>query len=89
MPTKKPLLKSGLYGGELSKRWQLEILLGAEVSVICHRFKPIYTYVFRSATDYFSVMNGHFYDIKNIPRPPQSPAIQTRTNGRPLQTMPK
>jgi hypothetical protein len=45
------------------------ILLSAKVSVIHHSFKPISTYVSRSATDTFSVMNARFYDIKNIPRP--------------------
>ena len=51
---------------------RFEILLSRiniKVSVICHRFKPIFTYVSRSATDTFSVMNAHLYDIKNIPRP--------------------
>ena len=53
-----------------SRRFKtLSSRINTKVSVIRHSFKQMFTYVSQSATGSFSVMNGHLYDIKNIPRP--------------------
>ena len=43
--------------------------LKQKVSVIKNTSRPYFTYISRYGASSPFVMNGHLYDIKNIPRP--------------------